>query len=104
MTVGGIELEISHNDAPGMSLCRGTWISAEITNLTLYYGDDEVRPYYREEGSRKVVGRIYDHLQKCGARSMVVQKVADSPETWEISIRPKDEDLAFAVTPPNVPQ
>jgi len=60
----------------------------------------EPRVYYRELGSRKVIGRIQSHLQKRGAQNIGVR--LDDDGHWELIIRLKDFPLAGEVAESNV--
>ena len=57
-------------------------------------------PFYREAGTRRVIGKIYDHLRKQGAQNMWVH--SNGLEDWELLIRRKDVTLAEQVTLSNV--
>jgi hypothetical protein len=64
--------------------------------------EDEVAPYYREVGQRRVVQKICDHLARAGCRSFGFAKVEENPDVWALSVRPCDFDRAREIAAPNV--
>lgn len=61
----------------------------------------ELAVYFRENGSRRIIGKIYDHLQQRGAHHMSVGAVQNSSD-WELVIRRKNFELAGEVENSNV--
>ena len=102
LTVAGIEFEVERQDAPHLVLARGMWLSLRVSHLTLWWGEDEAIPYYREIGSRRVIQRIVDHLRNSSCRSMWVSKECESPEIWVLRVRPSDFECAQKVVPSNI--
>ena len=60
---------------------------------------DGVEVFYREAGSRKLIGKIHMHLQKRGARHAWVRSAGEGD--WELVIRRKDFPIAAEVVPSN---
>ncbi len=60
----------------------------------------ELALFYREAGSRKVIGKICTHLQKHGAHHAWVR--SNGKEDWELVIRRKDFPIAAEVVSSNV--
>ncbi|HIC81119.1 MAG TPA: hypothetical protein EYH07_09345 [Kiloniellaceae bacterium] len=56
--------------------------------------------FYREAGSRKLIGKIHTHLQKRGAHHAWVR--SNGREDWELVIRRKDFPIAAEVVSSNV--
>jgi len=57
-------------------------------------------PYFREVGSRRIIGKITSHLQKSNATRFHVQSIGE--DKWQLSIRKKDFQTAREVIAPNV--
>lgn len=102
LSVGGIEVAIRREDTPDVALRRGLWVSVHVAELTYWDGEDEVAPYYREVGQRRVVQKICDHLARAGCRSFGFAKVEENPDVWALSVRPCDFDRAREIAAPNV--
>ena len=62
--------------------------------------DYQIALYYREVGSRRIIGKITSHLSKHGALHMWVRSAGN--EDWELCIRRKDFRLASEVVESNV--
>lgn len=62
----------------------------------------EPRTYFREDNSRKWVGRIYDHLRDQGRTGTSVHEF--EPGKWEILVRKKDFPKAAEVIETNFRQ
>jgi hypothetical protein len=56
--------------------------------------------FYREVGSRRLIGKIQSHLQKAGAGSIWVR--SSGSNDWEIVIRRKDFPVAEEIAASNV--
>lgn len=56
--------------------------------------------FYKEAGTRRVVGLVYDHLRKLGATGMSLR--AQGEGNWELFVRRKDVPLAEQVVFSNI--
>lgn len=72
-----------------------------VKEIHLVIGPEyEPQTYFRENNSRKWVGRIYDHLRNAGKTGISIHEY--EPGSWEVVVRKKDFPMAAEIVESNL--
>jgi hypothetical protein len=76
------------------------WNKYDDADIDALISDNQRVHFYQEVGSRRVIQKIFDHLQKHKCYWMMVQSIAN--DVWLLSILKKDTQIASEISKSNM--